>query len=208
MRCHSPLIPTPATLCRPSPGSIRLQPHRAVADSRSPSTARTSLAVRWCAGTVSDRTTTYVSSTKLTAAILASDIAAAGSASVTVFNPAPGGGLSNAVSFLVSTSKKVYLPLVVKSPSRVGSHAGLLAEPGGDMEFYVTADRGYVDDFAIYVEVRPNCGVWKITHLTLEPITANSFSFTGPFYASGTFSSQTAASGTTGLSSFPISGCG
>ena len=52
---------------------------------------------------------------KLTAAITAADIATAGTASVTVFNPAPGGGASNAVSFLVGTPKKVYLPLVVKS---------------------------------------------------------------------------------------------
>jgi hypothetical protein len=68
--------------------------------------------VRWKGA---DRTTIYVNSTKLTAAILASDIATAGSASVTVFNPAPGGGLSNAVSFLVGSLKKVYLPLVVRS---------------------------------------------------------------------------------------------
>jgi hypothetical protein len=76
------------------------------------------------------------------------------------------------------------------------------------MEFFVTADRAYVGDFAIYVEVLPDCGVWKITHLTQEPITATSFSFTGPFYASGTFSSQTAASGTLGLNGFPIPECG
>ena len=42
------------------------------------------------------------------------DIATPGTASVTVFNPAPGGGASNAVSFLVGTRKKVYLPLVVR----------------------------------------------------------------------------------------------
>jgi peptidoglycan/xylan/chitin deacetylase (PgdA/CDA1 family) len=48
--------------------------------------------VRWSG---SDRTTTFVSSTELLAAIPASDIAAAGSATVTVSNPAPGGGLSN-----------------------------------------------------------------------------------------------------------------
>jgi len=41
------------------------------------------------------RTTAYFSSTQLQAAILASDIAAVGTAQVTVFNPAPGGGLSN-----------------------------------------------------------------------------------------------------------------
>jgi hypothetical protein len=68
--------------------------------------------VRWKGA---DRTTTYANSTKLTAAVLASDIAAVGSASVTVFNPAPGGGTSNAVSFSISTSVKTYLPLVVKN---------------------------------------------------------------------------------------------
>ncbi len=46
------------------------------------------------------RTTTFVSSTQLQASIPASDIATAGSASVTVLNPS-GGGLSNAVTFLV-----------------------------------------------------------------------------------------------------------
>ena len=64
-----------------------------------------------------DRATTRVSSTQLTAAIAATDIVTAGTASVTVFNPTPDGGLSNAVSFLVGAPKKVYLPLVVKSLS-------------------------------------------------------------------------------------------
>jgi hypothetical protein len=47
------------------------------------------------------RTTTYVSATKLTAAVPASDMSSAGTASVTVFNPAPGGGASNAKTFTV-----------------------------------------------------------------------------------------------------------
>ncbi len=50
----------------------------------------------------SGRTTTYVSGTQLTAAIPASDIATAGTASVTVFNPSPGGGTSNAQTFTVN----------------------------------------------------------------------------------------------------------
>ena len=49
------------------------------------------------------RTTTFVSSTQLTAAIAAADIAAAGTAQVTVFNPAPGGGTSNAQTFTINT---------------------------------------------------------------------------------------------------------
>jgi len=48
--------------------------------------------VRWNG---SGRPTTFVSSTRLTAAIPASDIAVAGTAVVSVFNPAPGGGVSN-----------------------------------------------------------------------------------------------------------------
>jgi len=50
----------------------------------------------------SDRTTTYVSATQLTASIPASDLAAVGSFSITVFNPTPGGGTSNAATFTVS----------------------------------------------------------------------------------------------------------
>jgi hypothetical protein len=47
------------------------------------------------------RTTTYVSSTQLTAAITAADVAAAGTAQVTVFNATPGGGTSNAQTLTI-----------------------------------------------------------------------------------------------------------
>jgi hypothetical protein len=47
------------------------------------------------------RPTTYVRSTQLQAAIPASDISSAGTAQVTVFNPAPGGGTSNTLLFTV-----------------------------------------------------------------------------------------------------------
>jgi hypothetical protein len=49
----------------------------------------------------SARATTYVSASRLTAAIPASDLAQVGSARVTVFNPAPGGGRSAALSFRI-----------------------------------------------------------------------------------------------------------
>ena len=52
--------------------------------------------VRWNG---SDRATTFVSSTEVAAAVTASDIAAAGAATVTVYNPAPGGGVSNGLRF-------------------------------------------------------------------------------------------------------------
>ncbi|MGZ8858499.1 MAG: hypothetical protein ACXW2R_10335, partial [Candidatus Aminicenantales bacterium] len=51
----------------------------------------------------SDRATTYVSSSELQAAIPASDLATGGDVPVTVFNPAPAGGLTSALSLHVSS---------------------------------------------------------------------------------------------------------
>jgi uncharacterized repeat protein (TIGR01451 family) len=50
----------------------------------------------------SPRVTTYVSSTQLTAAILSTDVAAAGLPAITVTNPAPGGGTSNSATLNVT----------------------------------------------------------------------------------------------------------
>ena len=57
--------------------------------------------VRWN-GT--DRPTTFVSATQVQAAIPATDIAQTGTASVTVFNPAPGGGTSNPQTFTTTAA--------------------------------------------------------------------------------------------------------
>lgn len=50
----------------------------------------------------SNRTTTFVSTTQLTASIAAADIAVSGSVNVTVSNPSPGGGLSGGSAFVVA----------------------------------------------------------------------------------------------------------
>lgn len=84
--------------------------------------------------------------------------------------------------------------------------AGFWDSGTGD-EFYVTADRTNVDDFAVYISVN-GCGNYKITRTTPVPISGNQFSFTGSFYASGTFNTTTSASGQDGLSGYVISGCG
>ena len=55
--------------------------------------------VRW---NKSARTTHFVSGTELTADIAAVDIASSGTASVTVANPPPGGGTSNALTFTIN----------------------------------------------------------------------------------------------------------
>ncbi len=60
--------------------------------------------VRWNG---QDRVTTFGSSTQLTAQILASDVAAIGSATVTVFTPAPGGGTSGGQTFNIQSCNPV-----------------------------------------------------------------------------------------------------
>nr|HEV7954572.1 hypothetical protein [Candidatus Acidoferrales bacterium] len=67
--------------------------------------------VQW---NLSARPTTFVSSTKLTAAITAADVQTANDISVTVSNPLPGGGISNSQTFFVSTPVGV---LTTLSPS-------------------------------------------------------------------------------------------
>jgi 6-phosphogluconolactonase len=57
--------------------------------------------VRW--NGIDRPTTSNGSINALTAQISASDIAAAGTAAVTVFNPAPGGGSSNSLTFTITT---------------------------------------------------------------------------------------------------------
>ncbi len=53
----------------------------------------------------SNRTTTFVSAARLTAAIPASDLEIAGTATVTVFTAAPGGGVSNAQIFTINDAE-------------------------------------------------------------------------------------------------------
>ena len=55
--------------------------------------------VQWAGAS---RTTTFVSSTQLTAAISAADLASAGSPAVSVFNPAPQGGTSNTIALSIA----------------------------------------------------------------------------------------------------------
>jgi uncharacterized repeat protein (TIGR02543 family) len=66
-------------------------------------------------------TTTFVSSERLLATVPASNITAAGAISITVVNPAPGGGVSNVLFFTVVIRPatigdyKLYLPLVANN---------------------------------------------------------------------------------------------
>ncbi len=124
------------TAPNPVPSLLALSPARATAGDAALTLTVTGLdfvpssRVRWN-GT--GRTTTYVSSTQLTAAISASDVAVEGTASVTVYNPAPGGGTSNAVLFTIDPSATNPVPTLTKlSPSSAlpGSAAFTLTVTG------------------------------------------------------------------------------
>jgi trimeric autotransporter adhesin len=80
--------------------------------------------VRWNG---SDRTTALVSSTRLTAQITAADLATAGTATVTTFNPSPGGGTSNNTTFTISS-----VPVIstIKPPDTMVGVAPLITLTG------------------------------------------------------------------------------
>jgi len=88
--------------------------------------------------------------------------------------------------------------------------AGFWQESDGLAKFYVTTDQAHVDNFAIYIDLTEyaGCSTYWITHNPLEPIANNKFSFSGSFYARGTFQAATSAAGTVGLNNFLITGCG
>jgi hypothetical protein len=75
--------------------------------------------VRWNG---SNRATTFVSSTQLSAVITAADIASAGTAQVVVFNPGPGGGVSNSIIF--SISNRIPAISLIRPSSRMVGGSG------------------------------------------------------------------------------------
>src|SRR5262249_25893374 len=73
------------------------------------------------------RATSVSSANQLTAAISVSDLAAAGTAFITISNPAPGGGLSNAMPFVVTGAPD---PDAEQEPNNTSGQATTLTVPG------------------------------------------------------------------------------
>ena len=76
--------------------------------------------VRWNG---SDRPTAFVNSTEVTAQIPAGDITASGTATITVFNPAPGGGSSSGLGFIVGGVGPVSVAVVADPSGKFGKFA-------------------------------------------------------------------------------------
>jgi hypothetical protein len=83
--------------------------------------------VRWDGDNL---TTTFVSANRLTAAVSSSRISSAGSASVTVFNPTPGGGTSNPQTFTINASLNITTTSLPNGTRGVGYSQTLMATGG------------------------------------------------------------------------------
>jgi hypothetical protein len=122
----------PFTVNAPLPGLTQLNPGSATAGGGGFTLTVTGTSffgtsvVRWNGA---DRATTFVSPTQLTAAIPAADLAAAGSRSVTVFTPAPAGGLSSALTFTIDAPPPP--PSAALSVSTTGTGSGVVVSTSG-----------------------------------------------------------------------------
>jgi len=90
----------------------------------------------------SARTTTFVSATQLTAIIPATDLLTVGSYNITVTNPAPGGGTSNAQIFAVNKATQATLVTVAQTVTSPTAFAPLSTTGGsgtGAVSYVVTS---------------------------------------------------------------------
>ncbi|PYR51180.1 MAG: hypothetical protein DMF89_06935 [Acidobacteria bacterium] len=121
------------------------------------------------------RTTTYVSATSLQAAILASDVATIGTASVSVLTPPPGGGTSGALSFPIVAGPA----LAVSATSVAGGTpvtVTLTGGLGGSLDWIAFAASGAPDSSYLqytYVGAGVTTRTWTVT----MPLTAGSYEF-------------------------------
>jgi hypothetical protein len=131
--------------------------------------------VRWNG---SDRATTVISATKIRASIPATDLAAAGSADVTVFNPEPGGGNSFSLTFTIEPpppppSLTISAPVVTTGGSEtVTLHDGL----GGPYDWLALAGTGASNSSYIkwtYI----GAGVTNFTWTVTMPTTPGTYEF-------------------------------
>jgi plastocyanin len=97
-----------------------------------------------------ERPTTVVSVTQLVAAIPSTDLAAAGQALISVANPPPGGGSSNAVVFTITPSG----PVVVRIENFAFAPADTTVAAGSSVEF-TNLDQGVQHSVTKDVQVQP-----------------------------------------------------
>jgi len=95
----------------------------------------------------SNRSTTFVNSSQVTAQIPAADIATAGAATVTVFNPAPGGGSSNSSTFHITTGA-----------AGGADPQSIAVDPSGQFAYVLNGGSGDGDAYVSMYTINPTTG--------------------------------------------------
>jgi len=132
----------------------------------------------------SNRNTTFVSSTRLTARIQDNDIRQPGSLSITVFTPTPGGGTSNAMTLTVTSSLTITTNSTLPAAVVGSPYSQTLAAAGGLLPYTWSVTTG---SLPAGLALAPSTGV-----LSGSPSTSGSFNFTVQVSDSGQPSPQTA----------------
>ena len=173
----SPPITVDASL-NPTPLATSLSPTTIVAGSSAltltvnGSKFLASSVVRWNGA---GRPTTFVSATQLQASIDASDLAVPGTSNVTVFTPAPGGGVSSPLTFIVRDR-----PALAVSTTSIQGGSALTATltngPGGNGDWLAfapvsAANNSYLQ--YVYVGNGVTTRTWTVT----APATPGSYEF-------------------------------
>lgn len=123
------------------------------------------------------RHTRFVSSTTLSAELLAEDLSAAGNAAITVRNPLPGGGISlpKLLAVEATASSDPDRPRVYPNPWRADVHQGQ------DVSFENLSTRSMIKIFTVggslikTIAAREGAGEWDLTDHTGLPVGAGAY---------------------------------
>jgi hypothetical protein len=141
-----------------------------------------------------DRVTNYVSATQLTADITDTDLSVAGSVSVAVFNPSPGGGTSNAQTFTITAAGNPVPAITGLSPS---------SAPAGDAAMTLTVNgSGFAADSVVQWDGSDRLTTYVSANQVTADITATDLAASGS--AAVTVFNPTTGGGTSNAQTFTI----
>jgi hypothetical protein len=131
--------------------------------------------VRWNGA---NRPTTFVSATQLRASIAAADIATAGSASVTVFTPAPGGGTSAPLTFTIAPAAQTpQLTVSARTVARGGTVTVTLTNGAGGIADWLAFALSSAPNTQYYTYTYVGLGVRTRTWTITVPMTPGTYEF-------------------------------